>query len=71
MRFLLGWAVKLGFLAVVVLFATGYLRLQLPEKVFGYEVPVQARQWVDRNAQFGEIGAKIQSSFKQIADSFK
>jgi hypothetical protein len=71
MRFLLGWTVKLGFLALVALTMTGNLRLQLPEKVLGYEVPTHARQWVDRNAQVGEIGAKTQSGFKQISDSFK
>ena len=71
MRFLLGWAVKLGFLALIALIMTGNLRLQLPEKILGYEVPAEARQWVDRNAQIGDLGAKTQSGFKQITDSFK
>lgn len=71
MRFLLGWTVKLGLLAVVYLITTGTLRVQLPETVLGYEVPVEARQWVDRNSQIGDIGAKTQAGFKQIADGFK
>jgi len=71
MRFLLGWSIKLGFLAVVYLAMTGNLRLQLPETVMGYEMPAQARQWVDRTSQITDIATKTQSGFKQIADSFK
>jgi len=71
MRFLLGWAVKLGFLAVVAMVMTGNLKIQLPEKVLGYEVPAQARQFVDRGSQITEIGTKTQSGFKQISDSFR
>ena len=71
MRFLLGWTVKLGFLAVVYLTMTGKLKLQLPETVLGYEVPAQARQWVDRNSQISDIANKTQTGFKQISDSFK
>ena len=71
MRFLLGWTVKLGFLAVVYFTMTGNLRVQLPETVLGYEVPVQARQWVDRNSQINDIANKTQTGFKQISDSFK
>jgi hypothetical protein len=37
MRFLLGWTVKLGFLAVVCLAMTGNLGGQLPERVLGYD----------------------------------
>ena len=71
MRFILGWTVKLGLLALVALTLTGNLRLQLPETVLGYEVPPQARQWVDRNAQIGDLGAMTQAGFKQISGSFK
>ena len=71
MRFLLGWSIKLGFLAAVYLAMTGNLRLQLPETVMGYEVPAQARQWVDRTSQITDIANKTQSGFKQISDSFK
>ena len=71
MRFLLGWTVKLGFLAVVYLTMTGNLKVQLPETVLGYEVPVQARQWVDRNSQINEIANKTQTSFKQVSDSLR
>jgi hypothetical protein len=71
MRFLLGWTVKLGFLAVVYMTMTGNLKVQLPEAVLGYEVPVQARQWVDRNSQISDIANKTQTGLKQISDSFK
>jgi hypothetical protein len=71
MRFLFGWTIKLGFLAVVYLAMTGNLKVQLPETVMGVEVPAQARQWVDRTSQISDIGAKTQSGFKQISDSFK
>lgn len=71
MRFLFGWAIKLGFLAVVYLAMTGNLKVQLPETVMGYEVPAQARQWVDRTSQISDIGTKTQAGFKQISDSFK
>lgn len=71
MRFLLGWTVKLGFLAVAYLVVTGTVRVQLPEKVLGYEVPAQARDWVDRNSQITDIGAKTQAGFKTIADGLK
>ena len=71
MRFLLGWTVKLGFLALVGLTMTGNLKIQVPEKVLGYEVPAQARQLIDRTSQISDIGAKTQSGFKQISDSFK
>jgi hypothetical protein len=71
MRFLLGWTVKLGFLAVVYLTMTGNLKVQLPETVLGYEVPVEARQWVDRNSQIHDIANKTQTGFKQISDSFR
>ena len=71
MRFLFGWTIKLGFLAVVYLAMTGNLKIQLPETVLGYEVPAPARQLVDRTSQIGDIAAKTQSGFKQIADSLK
>lgn len=71
MRFLLGWTVKLGFLAVVYLTMTGNLKVQLPETVLGFEVPAEARQWVDRNNQVGDVANKTQAGFKQISGSFK
>ena len=71
MRFLLGWTVKLGFLAVVYLTMTGNLKVHLPETVLGFEVPAPARQWVERNNQVSDIANKTQSGFKQISDSFK
>ena len=71
MRFLLGWTVKLGFLAAVYLTMTGNLKVQLPETVMGFEVPPVARQWVDRNNQVSDIANKTQTGFKQISDSFK
>lgn len=69
MRFLLGWTVKLGFLAVVYLTMTGNLKVQLPETILGFEVPAPARQWVDRNNQVSDIAT--QTGFKQISDSVK
>jgi hypothetical protein len=71
MRFLFGWTIKLGFLAVVYLAVTGNLRVQLPETFMGYEVPAQARQWADRTSQISDIANKTQTGFKQISDSFK
>ena len=71
MRFLLGWLVKLGFLAVVYLTMTGNVKVKLPEAVLGYEVPLAARQWVDRNAQINDIARQTQDGFNQISDSFK
>lgn len=69
MRFLLGWTVKLGFLAVVYLTMTGNLKVQLPETILGFEVPAPARQWVDRNNQVSDIAT--QTGFKRISDSVK
>ena len=71
MRFLLGWTVKLGFLAVVYLTMTGDLKVQLPEKILGFDVPAPARQWVDRNSQVSDIANQTQAGLKQISDSFK
>lgn len=62
---------KLGFLAVVYLAVSGNLKVQLPEKVLGFEVPDQARKWVDRNSQIGDLANMTQASFKQISDSLK
>lgn len=71
MRFLLGWTVKLGFLAVVYLTMTGNMEFRLPESVLGYEVPPVARQWVDRNAQINDFAKQTQAGLKQISDGFK
>ena len=71
MRFLLGWTVKLGFLAAVYLVMTGTVRVQLPETVLGYQVPQQAREWAERNSQISDIGIKTQAGFKSIADGLK
>jgi hypothetical protein len=71
MRFLLGWTVKLGFLAVVYLTMTGSLKVQLPETVMGFEVPAPARLWVERNNQVSDIANKTQAGLKQISDSLK
>jgi hypothetical protein len=50
---------------------TGNLKVQLPETILGFEVPAQARLWVDRNNQVGDIANKTQTGFKQISDSVK
>ena len=71
MKFLFGWTIKLGFLAVVAMVMTGDIKVTLPEKIMGYEVPAQARAWAERGSQIGDIAAKTQSGFKQINDSFR
>ena len=69
MRFLLGWMFKLGCLGLVYVGLTSGLKIKLPEEILGFKVPGVAQQWVDRNAQIGEYGAKTQASFKTISDS--
>ena len=71
MRFLLGWTLKLGFLAAVYLTMTGKVTLSLPETVMGFEVPTAARQWVDRNAEIAGYGRQTQDTFKQITDKIR
>ena len=71
MRFVLGWIFKLGCLGLIYLGMTSGFRIQLPEEVLGYRVPVAAQQWVDRNAQIGEFGKQTQAAFKNIGDSLK
>lgn len=71
MKFLFGWTIKLGFMAVIALVMTGTVKVALPEKILGYEVPAQARAWADRGSQIGDIAGKTQSGFKQITDSFR
>ena len=69
MHFLLGWAVKLGVLAIVAFAVTGNLRL--PQTVLGFEVPEEARQWADRNGHGTDIVGRTQAGFKQISDSLR
>ena len=71
MRFLLGWLFKLGFLAVAYLAATGSLQFRLPDYVLGYEVPPEARQWVERNTQIDDLARKTGASLRQISDGLK
>jgi hypothetical protein len=71
MRFLLGWMFKLGFLSVAYLAATGSLQFKLPDYVLGYEVPPEARQWVERNTQINDLARKTETGLKQISDSLK
>jgi hypothetical protein len=71
MRFLLGWTVKLGFLAMVYLVMTGSLKVQLPETVLGYEVPSEARRWVDRNGEINDLAGKTQAGLRQLSDSLR
>ena len=70
MRTLLGWTIKLSCLGLVYYAMTSGMKIQLPEEILGFKVPQEAQQWVDRNAQIGEYGAKTTASFKGIADSF-
>jgi hypothetical protein len=71
MRFLLGWLFKLGFLGVAYLAATGSLQFKLPDYVLGYEVPPEARQWVERNTQIDDLARKTGASLRQISDGLK
>jgi hypothetical protein len=71
MRFLLGWLFKLGFLGVVYLAATGSLQLKLPDSILGYEMPREARQWVERNAQINDLAGKTEISLKEISARLK
>jgi len=71
MRFLLGWLFKLGFLGVTYLAVTGSLPFKLHDSVLGYEVPPEARQWVERNAQINDLAGKTEASLKQISDRLK
>jgi len=67
MRFLVGWLFKLGFLGVAYLAVTGSLPFKLPDSMLGYEVPQQARDWVERNAQVEDLAGKTEASLKQIS----
>jgi hypothetical protein len=71
MKTLFGWGIKLGLLGLVVATMTGNIKIKLPETVLGYEVPREAQQWIDRNAQISDLGAKASAGFKGIADSIK
>ena len=71
MHFLLGLAFKLGFLGMVYLAMTGSLQFKLPQSALGLEVPAQARQWVERNAQINNLAGKTQASLRQISDSLR
>jgi hypothetical protein len=71
MRFLLGWLFKLGFLGVTYLAVTGSLQFKLPASILGYEMPPEARQWVERNAQINDLAGKTEISLKQISDRLK
>ena len=70
MRFLLGWGVRLGFLAGVCLFATGNMKLTMPDAVLGHQVPPQAKRWAER-AEIGDLGARTQASFREISDRIR
>ena len=71
MRFLLGWMFKLGFLAVAYLAATGSLQFKLPDSMLGYEIPWEARQWVERNAQINDLASKTEASLREISARLK
>lgn len=71
MKTLFGWGIKLGLIGLVVATMTGNIKVKLPETVLGYEVPREAQQWIDRNAQISDLGAKASAGFKGIADSIK
>ena len=71
MRFLLGWAFRLGFLGMAWLAVTGNLQLKLPESVLGYEMPPLVRQWAERAARVGDLENGTGSGLKRISDSLK
>jgi|GEM_PF-1551543 len=71
MKTLLGWGFKLGLMGVVAMVMTGNIKVKLPETVLGYEVPQEARQWVERNAQIQELGTKTTAGFQGIADKIR
>jgi hypothetical protein len=71
MRFLLGWAFKLGFLGMAWLAVTGNLQLRLPESILGYEMPPQLRQWAERAARVGDLENGTESGLRRISDSLK
>ena len=71
MKFLIGWAFKLGFLGVMYLGFTGAFNVKLPETVMGYKVPDSAHQFVERTAKIADYGQQTQNSFKSIANGLK
>ena len=71
MRFLLSWALKLGFLAAIYFGMTSGYKIKLPEQVLGYKIPDTAQQWVDRNAQISEYGKQTKAGFEAIGQQLK
>ena len=71
MRFLLGWAFKLGFLGAAYLALTGNLQLTLPDSVLGDEMPPQAKQWAERAAQINDLENSGENGLRQISDRLK
>jgi len=71
MKLLLGWSLKLGLVALICLAVTGKLQVTLPETVLGFQVPEEARQWVERNNKIGELGNKAQAGLKGVADAIR
>ncbi len=71
MRFLLGWMVRLGVVAVAYLAVTGSVQFKLPDTILGYEVPSQARQWVERNGRLDDLAGKTEAGLRQIADRLR
>jgi hypothetical protein len=71
MRFLLGWAFKLGFLGAAYLALTGNLQLKLPESALGYEMPPQAKQWAERVARISDLENSGENGLRQISDRLK
>ena len=71
MRFLLGWMVRLGVVAVAYLAVTGSVQFKLPDTILGYEVPSQARQWVERNGRLDDLAGTTEAGLRQIADRLR
>jgi hypothetical protein len=71
MRFLLGWAFKLGFLGAAYLVVSGKLPLKLPDSVLGYEMPPLAKQWAERVSQVNDLENSGGNVLRQISDRLR
>jgi len=68
MRFLLRWSIKLSLTGLLYMAATSGAAMKLATKLLGPELPPEAQQWVDRNAQMGAFGKDATAGFGGIAD---
>jgi hypothetical protein len=71
MRFLLGWAFKLGFVGAAYLALTGNLQLKLPDSMLGYEMPPLAKQWAERVSRINDLENSGENGLRQISDRLR